>query len=83
MRARLCRETNYERPHEDRIIGTPRSAMTWRECTLCGAREERGQGAFYGMPEPPETVFSQRQEQRIKEMIQEAVRAMNGKAEQR
>lgn len=33
--------------HEERVLGTPRSAMTWYVCDLCGARRPRGEGLFY------------------------------------
>jgi len=37
----------YKGHHEPHVEGTPRSAMTWYVCGLCGAREPRGQGLFY------------------------------------
>lgn len=33
--------------HELRVIGTPRSEMTWWECRNCGNRWPRGMGLFY------------------------------------
>lgn len=46
--------------HEPGIEGNPRSKMTYYVCTLCGAREERGQGAFYGMPDHRPPTIEQR-----------------------
>ena len=52
----ICHSTRSRNGfHEPSIQGTPYSEMTWYVCDLCGAKEERGQGLFYGTPrrEPP------------------------------
>jgi hypothetical protein len=36
-----------KRGHEFTIIGSPRSAMTWYYCPLCGNKKPRGEGLFY------------------------------------
>ena len=62
----------YKGHHEPHVEGTPRSAMTWWVCSLCGAREPRGQGAFYGLPRSdPPTL-----EQRVK-ALEEAMKPSN------
>lgn len=35
--------------HQERIEGTPHSAMTWYVCSTCGARRPRGPGLFYSL----------------------------------
>lgn len=62
----------YKGHHEPHIEGTPRSAMTWYVCRLCGAREPRGQGAFYGLP----TRESPTLEQRVKK-LEDAMKSSN------
>jgi hypothetical protein len=57
----ICQSSRaYNGHHEPYIAGTPRSAMTWYVCSLCGAREPRGQGAFYGVPTWEATTLEQR-----------------------
>ena len=34
--------------HQSRILGNPRSKMTYTYCSLCEYKEERGPGLFYG-----------------------------------
>lgn len=64
----------YKGHHEPHIEGTPRSAMTWYVCSLCGAREPRGQGAFYGIP----TLEAPTLEQRVKK-LEDAMKSSNAK----
>lgn len=62
----------YKGHHEPHVEGTPRSAMTWYVCSLCGKREPRGQGSFHGMPRnDPPTL-----EQRVT-AIEEAMKSSN------
>ncbi len=60
MRGVCQSHSSYEGMHEPYIEGTPRSAMTWYVCRLCGAREPRGQGAFYGFPRNDPPTLEQR-----------------------
>lgn len=45
LRKEFC-PVGWKGLHEWRILGTPRSKMTWYVCD-CGARKPRGQGLFY------------------------------------
>lgn len=65
---------SYKGHHEPHVEGTPRSAMTWYVCSLCGKREPRGRGLFHGMPRnDPPTL-----EQRVT-AIEEAMKSSNAK----
>jgi hypothetical protein len=44
---------SFRGKHEWVIQGTPRSAMTWYLCSLCGKRDPRGEGLFYNKDNPP------------------------------
>lgn len=59
MLPRLCRKSN-DGLHETTIIGNPYSAMTYTECTICGEREERGEGLFYGKERTVTPTMEQR-----------------------
>lgn len=46
--------------HDPAIEGNPRSEMTYYVCTICGERQKRGQGAFYGQPNHNPPTIEQR-----------------------
>lgn len=68
----------YRGMHEPRVEGTPRSAMTWTVCDLCGQREPRGQGLFYGRP----TWDAPTLEQRVKK-LEDAMKYPNEQGQRR
>jgi len=69
----LCQSNSaYRGMHEPYVEGTPRSAMTWYVCRLCGQREPRGMGAFYGQP----TWEAPTLEQRVKK-LEDAMKSSN------
>lgn len=59
MLSRQCRMSR-DGLHETTIIGNPYSSMTYTECTICGEREERGEGLFYGKVRPTTPTMEQR-----------------------
>lgn len=59
MLSKLCRMSR-DGLHEPTIIGNPYSAMTYTECSICGEREERGEGLFYGKVRPIAHTMEQR-----------------------
>jgi hypothetical protein len=69
----ICQSNSaYRGMHEPYVEGTPRSAMTWYVCRLCGQREPRGMGAFYGQP----TWEAPTLEQRVKK-LEDAMKSPN------
>lgn len=69
----ICQSSRaYRGFHEPYIEGTPHAAMTWAVCRLCGQREQRGAGAFHGMPTTLVVPFTL--EQRVKKLEDEVKR---------
>jgi hypothetical protein len=71
-------EFGYKGKHETYIEGTPRSAMTWRVCSLCGQREERGPGLFYGRPEPKPTLTDSERITELERKIEHFAKFLTG-----
>jgi hypothetical protein len=64
--------------HEFRIEGTPRSAMTFYVCGLCGNTQERGRGAFHGMPQPEPNYATTTDH--VRRIIREEIRSALGES---